>query len=232
MGKVIATIVVVLVVVIGGAWLFFNFAGSSSTSDTASTTSLDSLGLVSTTTPSGTDQQGTASSTTNTNQQTMPVTQATLHTSMGDITMEFLPNQAPNTVANFIKLAQAGFYNGTKFHRVIKGFMDQGGDPLTKDDSQMARWGTGGPGYQFNDEISATNSNAPFTVSMANSGPNTQGSQFFINAVDNSASLNSGYTEFAKVTAGQDVVTKINNTPTDSSDRPLTPVVVTSVTLK
>ncbi len=156
---------------------------------------------------------------------------ATLHTSMGDITIEFFPNQAPNTVANFIKLAQAGFYDDTKFHRVIKGFMDQGGDPLTKDDSQMARWGTGGPGYTFNDEISTTNSNAAGTIAMANSGPNTQGSQFFINAVDNH-SLDSGYTVFGKVTSGMDVVTAINNAPTDSSDRPLTPVVLKSVTLK
>jgi cyclophilin family peptidyl-prolyl cis-trans isomerase len=156
---------------------------------------------------------------------------ATLHTSMGDITIEFFPEQAPNTVANFIKLASSGFYDGTKFHRVIKGFMDQGGDPLTKDDSQMARWGTGGPGYQFNDEISSTNSNTAGSIAMANSGPNTQGSQFFINAVDN-PSLNSGYTVFGKVTAGMDVVTAINNTPTDSSDRPLTPVVVKSATLK
>lgn len=149
---------------------------------------------------------------------------------MGDITIEFYPQQAPNTVANFIKLAQSGFYDGTKFHRVIKGFMDQGGDPLTKDDSQMARWGTGGPGYQFNDEITATNSNTAGTIAMANSGPNTQGSQFFINAVDNH-SLDSGYTVFGKVTSGMDVVTAINTTPTDSNDRPLTPVVLKSVTL-
>lgn len=234
--KVVATIVAVLVVVLGGTWLFFNYQSYSSGS-AASTTpvSMDTYGL-STTTPSlGTQTQTTNPSNTSgqaNNQQTMNATQATLHTSMGDITFEFLPNQAPNTVANFIKLASSGFYDGTKFHRVIKGFMDQGGDPLTKDDSQMARWGTGGPGYQFNDEIGPNNSNAAFTVSMANSGPNTNGSQFFINAVDNSASLNAGYTEFAKVIAGQSVVTAINNTPTDSSDRPLTPVVITSITLK
>jgi len=162
---------------------------------------------------------------------TANIAQATLHTSLGDITIEFYPQQAPNTVANFIKLASSGFYDGTKFHRVIKGFMDQGGDPLTKEDSQMARWGTGGPGYQFNDEITPTNSNVAGSIAMANSGPNTQGSQFFINAVDNH-SLDSGYTVFGKVVAGMSVVTAINNTPTDSSDRPLTPVVVTSVTLK
>lgn len=220
--KGIATVVAVLVVLLGGVWLFFNYQNGSpssalNVSDTSSTTP--------TTNPSNSSGQA------NQIKQTMNATQATLHTSLGDITIEFYPQQAPNTVANFIKLAAASFYDGTKFHRVIKGFMDQGGDPLTKDDSQMARWGTGGPGYQFNDEISATNSNVAGSIAMANSGPNTQGSQFFINAVDNH-SLDRGYTVFGKVIAGMDVVTKINNTPTDSHDRPLTPVVVTSVTLK
>jgi len=157
------------------------------------------------------------------------IMQATLHTSMGDITIEFNPS-APNTAANFIKLAQAGYYDGTKFHRVIKGFMDQGGDPLTKDDAASARWGTGGPGYQFADENAAAH-NAVGVVSMANSGPNTNGSQFFINAADNGF-LDGKYSVFAKVTAGLDVVMAINNTPTDSNDRPLTPVVLKSVTLK
>ena len=155
--------------------------------------------------------------------------QATLHTSMGDITIEFNPS-APNTAANFIKLAQAGFYDSTKFHRVIKGFMNQGGDPLTKDDSKIAQWGTGGPGYQFADE-NASAHNGVGVVSMANSGPNTNGSQFFINAADNGF-LDGKYSVFGKVTAGLDVVTAINNTPTDSNDRPLTPVVLKSITLK
>jgi cyclophilin family peptidyl-prolyl cis-trans isomerase len=156
---------------------------------------------------------------------------ATLHTSMGDITIQFFPEQAPKTVANFIKLAQSGYYDSTKFHRVIKGFMDQGGDPLTKDDSKEAEWGTGGPGYTIPDEISSTLTNVAGTMAMANTGqPNTGGSQFFINAVDN-PSLNGGYTVFGKVTAGMDVVTAINNVPTDSSDRPLTPVVLKSITL-
>ncbi len=155
--------------------------------------------------------------------------QATLHTTKGDITIEFLAG-APNTSANFIKLAQAGFYNGTKFHRVIKGFMDQGGDPLTKDDSKAAQWGTGGPGYQFADENVAAH-NGIGIVSMANSGPDTNGSQFFINAANNNF-LDGKYSVFAKVTAGLDVVMTINNTPTDASDRPLTPVIISSITLQ
>ena len=160
------------------------------------------------------------------------IMQATLHTSQGDITLEFYPEQAPKTVANFIKLAQSGFYDNTKFHRVIKGFMNQGGDPLSKDDSQAARWGQGGPGYAIADEITPTNDNAAGTIAMANSGPNSAGSQFYINAVTNS-SLNKGYTVFGRVTAGMDVVLAINNTATDrANDRPLQPIVLKSVTLK
>jgi cyclophilin family peptidyl-prolyl cis-trans isomerase len=172
-----------------------------------------------------------AAATTTTNPTPMPtnITEAVLHTNLGDITFTFLP-QAPATVANFIKLASSGLYDSTKFHRVIKGFMDQGGDPLTKDDSMMARWGTGGPGYQFADE-NASAHNGVGVVAMANSGPNTNGSQFFINAADNGF-LDGKYSVFAKVTSGLDVAMAINNTPTDSSDRPLKPVVLESITLK
>ena len=163
-------------------------------------------------------------------QQTQNET-ATLHTSMGDITIAFSPELAPNTVANFIKLAQSGFYDGVKFHRVIKGFMIQGGDPLSKDDSKIALWGTGGPGYTFKDEITPASKNVAGTIAMANSGPNTNGSQFFINAVNNDL-LDGGYTVFGAVTQGMDVVTAIDNVPTDSKDRPVTPVVIKSITLQ
>ncbi len=154
---------------------------------------------------------------------------ATLHTSKGDIVIEFDQSAAPQTVANFIKLAGAGFYDGTKFHRVIKNFMIQGGDPLTKDDSMAARWGTGGPGYQFADE-NVNAHNAVGVVSMANSGPNTNGSQFFINVADNGF-LDGKYNVFARVTAGLDIVMQISNTATNADDRPLEPIVLTSVTL-
>lgn len=155
---------------------------------------------------------------------------ATLHTNMGDISIEFNPN-TPNTVANFVKLAKAGFYDGTKFHRVIAGFMSQGGDPLSKDDSQMARWGTGGPGYQFADEIGEGNRNLPGTISMANAGPDTNGSQFFINATDNSF-LDSKHTVFGMVVAGADVAQAINAVKTGAGDRPVEPVVIESISLK
>lgn len=157
---------------------------------------------------------------------------ATLHTNRGDITIELNnTGTTPNTVANFVKLAKEGFYNGTKFHRVIEGFMNQGGDPLTKDDSQMNRWGTGGPGYQFADELTPSNRNDVGTISMANAGPNTNGSQFFINVAQNN-NLDGKHVVFGKVISGMDVVTAINSTPTDSADRPLSPVVIESITLK
>ncbi len=154
---------------------------------------------------------------------------ATLHTSKGDVKIEF-EAAAPKTVENFTKLAGQGFYDGTKFHRVISGFMIQGGDPLSKDDSKEAVWGTGGPGYSFADEIHAENNNAAGTVAMANSGPNTNGSQFFINVADNNF-LDSKHTVFARVVGGMDVVQAIVSSRTDGNDRPTEPISITGVTL-
>ncbi len=156
---------------------------------------------------------------------------ATLHTNKGDIGIEFFDTSAPKTVANFVKLAKQGFYDGTKFHRVIANFMIQGGDPLSKDDSQMAAWGTGGPGYQFADELRPDNHNVVGTISMANAGPNTNGSQFFINVADNSF-LDTKHTTFGKVTAGMDVVLAISKTQTGQNDRPVSPVIINSVTVE
>ncbi len=154
---------------------------------------------------------------------------AILHTNIGDITIEFL-SDAPNTSANFRKLAKEGFYDGTKFHRVIRDFMIQGGDPLTKDDAQTARWGTGGPGYAFADEIHPNNRNDVGTISMANSGPNTNGSQFFINVRDNDF-LDTKHTVFGRVTAGMDIVSAIEGVAVNGSDKPIVPVVIGRVTL-
>ena len=158
------------------------------------------------------------------------IMKATLHTTMGDIVIKF-SDTTPNTVANFVKLAGAGFYDNTKFHRVISGFMNQGGDPLSKDDTMKSRWGTGGPGYQFLDEIKPTNKNDVGTIAMANSGPNTNGSQFFINVAANNF-LDPKHTVFGTVTAGMDVVMNINSTPVDGADKPLTPVIINNITLE
>ena len=143
---------------------------------------------------------------------------ATLKTSMGDITVALNAAAKPQTVNNFVYLARLGFYNETIFHRVISGFMIQGGDPLGT--------GMGGPAYKFSDELTGENSNAKGTISMANSGPNTNGSQFFINLVDNSY-LDTKHTVFGKVISGMEVVEAVGKTPIDTNDRPLTPVVIT-----
>ncbi len=164
-------------------------------------------------------------------ESTKESTKATLHTTKGDVVIELLGADAPDTVANFTKLAGSGFYDGTKFHRVIKGFMIQGGDPLSKDDAKAAQWGTGGPGYQFKDEIRPGNRNDIGTISMANAGPNTNGSQFFINTAANNF-LDTKHTVFGRVVAGLDVVKAIETTPTGSNDRPVEPMVITSITLE
>ncbi len=155
--------------------------------------------------------------------------QVILHTNKGDIALE-LSDTTPNTTANFIKLAKDGFYDGTKFHRIIKDFMIQGGDPQTKDDALMSRWGTGGPGYSFADEILPSNSNDIGTISMANSGPDTNGSQFFINTAHNNF-LDTKHTVFGRVTDGMEIVELIQEIPTDASDRPTSPVVIEKVTV-
>ena len=139
-----------------------------------------------------------------------------LETTMGNITIALDPDM-PITAGNFEKLARSGFYDGVIFHRVIPGFMIQGGDPT----------GTGfrGPGYTIPDEFTDHNHNARGTVAMANAGPNTGGSQFFINLVDNDR-LDANYPVFGTVTAGMDVVDVIANVATDANNRPLTNVTI------
>jgi len=150
---------------------------------------------------------------------------ATIRTSKGDIKIELFSSLTPKTADNFAVLAKSGFYNKTKFHRVIDSFMIQGGDPLSKDDSKRNYWGTGGPGYSFEDEIGPQNNNNAGTIAMANSGPNTNGSQFFINTVDNNY-LDSKHTVFGKVIEGMDVIHLIESSAVDSSDRPVEDVVI------
>jgi peptidyl-prolyl cis-trans isomerase A (cyclophilin A) len=165
---------------------------------------------------------------------------ATLHTTLGDIVIELFPNHAPKTVENFVGLATGSkewsdprtgkksnekLYDGTIFHRVISGFMIQGGDPLGE--------GFGGPGYQFADEFHGElQFDRPYILAMANSGPGTNGSQFFI-TVAATAWLNRKHTIFGEVkdAASQAVVDKIGATPTGAQDKPVTPVVINSVTI-
>ena len=157
---------------------------------------------------------------------------ALMETAKGDIEIELYPKVAPKTVLNFIALSQKGFYDGTKFHRVVPGFVIQGGDPLSRTDNQKV--GTGGPGYNFEDEINPKSLNVPDAVikqleaagykydytlkslpssvgavSMANAGPNTNGSQFFVIIEEDQPSLNGKHTVFGKVVKGMDVVRAI-----------------------
>ncbi len=150
-----------------------------------------------------------------------------MRTNFGVIKLELFADAAPKTVENFLKLSKAGFYDGTKFHRAIKGFMIQGGDPNSKDDD-WSNDGTGGPGYTFEDEIHPDNHNAVGTISMANAGPNTNGSQFFINTANNSF-LDGKHTVFGKVIEGMDAVGEIENLETNRNDHPLEDAVVESV---
>lgn len=155
-----------------------------------------------------------------------------MKTNMGDIKIELFNDTRPITAGNFSKLAKEGFYDGIKFHRVIDGFVIQGGDPLSRDDSNKPFWGTGGPGYTIEDELSGNNENVRGTLSMANAGPNTGGSQFFINLVDNNP-LDSRHSVFGRVIDGMDVVDAIAITEVDVLDghKPFRPMVIESVTL-
>jgi peptidylprolyl isomerase len=150
------------------------------------------------------------------------MTTVLLQTTMGDVKIELLDETMPITAGNFRKLVETGFYNGTIFHRVIPGFMIQGGDPKGT--------GFGGPGYTIKDELPAGNRNARGTISMANAGPNTGGSQFFINVVDNRG-LDRKHPVFGRVVGGMDVVDAISKTPKDDKDRPRTTVMIKKASL-
>jgi cyclophilin family peptidyl-prolyl cis-trans isomerase len=150
------------------------------------------------------------------------VSQATLHTSEGDVELELFPEGAPKTVENFTKLASEGFYDGLIFHRVIPDFMIQGGCPLGT--------GTGGPGYSFEDEINEHKVERG-ALAMANAGPNTNGSQFFIVTTEAAPWLDGKHTVFGKVVSGQEVVDRISMADRDSSDRPRDPITIESVEL-
>ena len=156
------------------------------------------------------------------------MTKATIETNQGKIEFNLLPDLAPETVRNFIKLANSGFYDGTLFHRIIPGFMIQGGDPNTKQPDK-SKWGQGGPGYSLKAEFSSR-SHLSGIVSMARAtDPDSAGSQFFIVTTD-STFLNGQYTVFGEVTEGMDVADKIVNLQRDENDCPLQEVKMNLVT--
>jgi cyclophilin family peptidyl-prolyl cis-trans isomerase len=146
---------------------------------------------------------------------------ATIETDAGTMTADLFPGDAPRTVNNFVFLARDGFYDGVIFHRVISGFMIQGGDPDGT--------GRGGPGYRFDDEP-VKRKYTRGTLAMANAGPNTNGSQFFVMHAD--YGLPPSYTIFGKLTSGEDIVDKIASAPKDSNDRPREPVAIRSIAIE
>jgi peptidyl-prolyl cis-trans isomerase B (cyclophilin B) len=153
---------------------------------------------------------------------------AVIKTSEGEMVAEFWPDVAPKTVENFKKLARSGFYDGTAFHRVIKGFMIQGGDPLTKDESKQSRWGTGDPGYKIDAEFNKK-SHERGVLSMARSqDPNSAGSQFFI-CHGSPKFLDGQYTAFGQLIKGDEVLEKIATTQTLPGDRPQSRMNVESI---
>jgi peptidyl-prolyl cis-trans isomerase B (cyclophilin B) len=155
---------------------------------------------------------------------------AVIKTTEGEMVVEFWPEVAPKTVENFKTLARQGFYDGTCFHRVIKDFMIQGGDPLTKDPSKEAYWGTGGPNHRLKAEFNDRHHDRG-VLSMARSqDPDSAGSQFFI-CHGNPRFLDRQYTAFGKVIKGDDVLEKIGTTPTHRPDRPNTRMGVESITI-
>lgn len=155
--------------------------------------------------------------------------QALIKTNYGDIKVKFYATESPMTVNNFLYLAKEGFYNGVKFHRVIKDFMIQGGDPLSKE-ADKSVWGTGGPEYRFTDEFN-NHKLVAGSLAMANAGANTNGSQFFIVTAPETPWLDGHHTNFGEVVAGMDVVKKIEATDTGVNDRPLVDVVISSIEL-
>ncbi len=158
---------------------------------------------------------------------------ATITTNKGTIEISF-KDSAPQTVKNFGTLASSKFYDGVRFHRVIKDFMIQTGDPLSKDKAAQASWGTGGPGYKFNDELKGDEKYTLGTVAMANSGPNTNGSQFFIVTANPGVGLPPNYTVFGHVTKGIETALAIQDTKTTGSpyDRPLEDIIIEKVEVR
>lgn len=156
---------------------------------------------------------------------------AVFETNVGTFKVEMYEDKAPMTTKNFIDLVQRKYYDGTRFHRVIAKFMIQGGDPLSKDVSQKERWGTGGPGFRIDDEFGKELSNIKGTISMANSGPNTGGSQFFINVAANTF-LDGKHAVFGKVIDNYELVEKISKVETDSGDKPIDDVIINKITIE
>jgi len=241
--KVTYVVIATLIVVLGGLAYFLQdnrnlpqVQITTEQTEVQATTTSDSIKkVIVNTTNSKTKNTTTATnnnSTTTTMEIPEKITSAMITTNKGDIEITFTTN-TPETVNNFAKLAISGFYNGTRFHRVIRDFMIQGGDPLSKDVANKNSWGTGGPGYTFKDETSPTDVLSQGTLAMANAGPDTNGSQFFIvTSIAGTPWLAGKHTVFGHVTKGLDIALRIGDMQTDGADHPLQDVIVEKITIK
>lgn len=225
---VIAGLVIVLAIVAvflqgGMSQTFLGDAYKASTTPTELLTNKNN----NTTTSASSTTQATSTMTTPTT-----YTKAIITTNKGEIEVTFSTN-TPKTVENFVKLATSGFYDGTRFHRVIRDFMIQGGDPLSKDPTKKDMWGMGGPGYTFGDEVTPNDVFSQGVLAMANAGPGTNGSQFFIvTATAGTPWLAGKHTIFGRVTKGFETALKIQDVQTDGSDKPVQDVVVEKITIE
>ncbi|HQB51094.1 MAG TPA: peptidylprolyl isomerase [bacterium] len=152
-----------------------------------------------------------------------------LNTNLGNIKVKFYSEESPKTVNNFLNLAQQGFYNGTKFHRIIKDFMIQGGDPNSKSDN-WATHGTGGPDYRFEDEFNS-HQLVRGSLAMANAGANTNGSQFFIVTATSTPWLDGKHTNFGEIVEGMEIVSQIEAAEVNENDHPLQDITINSIEL-
>lgn len=224
--NIIASALVILIVTFGIYYFNNKKTGENSPNNSAQTGYENQAGVVNTPVfEDGVISESPDSQ--NNNNEVKKSYMITIDTNYGKIVFETYNSDAPKTVNNFVTLANKGFYNGLTFHRVIKGFMIQGGDPLGN--------GMGGPGYQFEDELNPNTASYKAgykkgVVAMANAGPNTNGSQFFIMTAD--YPLPNNYTIFGKVVSGQDVVDKIANVETGLNDKPVKPVIMSKVTVE
>jgi cyclophilin family peptidyl-prolyl cis-trans isomerase len=223
--KVTYGVVAVLIVILGSLAYFLQPMGSGGRAVTADTyQATTSTQTLTNTAPTQTQ------ATTTPIMEDKKYTNATITTNKGVIEFAF-GDKTPATVKNFTTLSASHFYNGVRFHRVIKDFMIQTGDPLSKDKANEAAWGTGGPGYKFNDELAGNEKYTLGTIAMANSGPNTNGSQFFIVTANPGVNLPPSYTVFGKVTKGIEIAEAIQKVKTDSSDRPTDDVIIEKIEL-
>jgi len=174
-------------------------------------------------------EENASSAPENAQDETSLINQAIIKTNFGDISVRFYSDESPETVKNFLDLAKKGFYNGTKFHRVIKDFMIQGGDPNSKDDD-WSNDGMGGPGYKFDDEFN-NHKLVRGSLAMANSGPNTNGSQFFIVTAESTPWLDGHHTNFGYIENGMDVIDKIEATEVNENDHPLKDIAIENIVL-